>query len=357
MTFAFSMPIGAWHPFLPAALRSLAVQGPPVQLAVLDASGDSRVSDALDRSGIEFAYRRVGKDAGQAAAIAEGWRETNGEILAWLNADDILTPGALSQAAEALERNSSIDAVFGDSVIIDLNGDVFGRHGQVGDVGQSIAIVNSISQPSCFFRREAVDRVGGLNASLGYTMDWELWIRLQRGGACFERMPGVQSAVFWGNGTKTSELSRKRIVELFGLSWRYAGPVSAARMLLGVYTQAASESSILHRLARRSGKKRVEHAGLLVAADRNPREQPVGRIELPLINIHDLPRARLKVIFEGLGGLVVPMAGQSVAQGETGVWFVTLDIPVQPSEAVMIHLGSSGGLARLSSIAWGNVLS
>ena len=97
-TFCISVPIGAYHPFLETCLKSLAAQEAPVQIALLDASGDDRVRAVAEKHDHLFAYCRHGPDGGQSDAIIEGWRNTDGGILGWLNADDFLLPGAFARA-------------------------------------------------------------------------------------------------------------------------------------------------------------------------------------------------------------------------------------------------------------------
>ena len=82
--FAISVPVGAWHPFLPHVLASLKAQGPDVAVALLDASGDARVKALGDAEAGWLAYRRHGKDKGQSDAILEGWANVDSDWLGWL---------------------------------------------------------------------------------------------------------------------------------------------------------------------------------------------------------------------------------------------------------------------------------
>lgn len=232
IVFAIALPVGAWHPLFPRMLDSIRTQNARVELALLDASGDPRVAEAAEASGLDFHYRRAGPDSGQAAAIAEGWRETGGEVLAWLNADDLLAPGALALASDAFARDPGLDVFYGDSTIIDAQGRDLGRHGQVADISPLLLRSNIISQPSCFVRRRAVDPLGGIDESLHYTMDWDLWVRLYMAGARFERTREVLSHVYWGADTKTASLSTRRLGEMARIAARHAGPWNAAKTVM-----------------------------------------------------------------------------------------------------------------------------
>lgn len=230
--FACSVPIGRWHDFLPAALSSLNKQKHPVEIALLDASSDARVVDAVRE--IELAYHRIGPDNGQAAAIAEGWSHTSSEIIFWLNTDDRLLPGALERVASIFNEMPDIDVVFGSSHFLDETGATTGCHDQVEDVSPLLLRSNTISQPSCFVRRRAVDNVGGLNTSLQYIMDWDLWVRLYQAGARFHRIDEALSAVYMGAGTKTDVVNFRRLKEIYRLVHCTSGHWSAIKSTLSV---------------------------------------------------------------------------------------------------------------------------
>lgn len=226
--FACAVPVGAWHDLLPATLQSLAQQREPLEIAFLDASGDPRVAKAADASGIEFAYRRTGPDNGQSAAIAEGWRETVGEVLFWLNCDDQLTLNALTTVRELFEAGNP-DIVFGQSDFIDAIGQRVGRHEQVAETSELLLRSNTISQPSCFSRRSAIDAIGGINESLQYVMDWDLWVRLYQAQFKFLHTDLVLSSVYMGPETKTNQVSPGRLSEVFRLVNRNAGTWPAVK--------------------------------------------------------------------------------------------------------------------------------
>lgn len=227
LRFACAVPIGSWHAFLPAALESLACQDVPLDVALLDASGDPRVTDAADRSGIKFAYTRHGPDQGQSDAIAEGWANLGGDVLFWLNADDRLMPGALSRVSESFIHAGEPDIVFGGSDFINERGEIVGHHDQVADVTALLLRSNTISQPSCFARRSWIDRVGGVNRDIHFVMDWDLWTRLYLAGAKFTRIDETLSAVYMGEDTKTGLIAHKRLREVYALVHRNTGHWSA----------------------------------------------------------------------------------------------------------------------------------
>ena len=214
MKFSISVPIGAWHEQLPTALQSLFIQYSDMEIAILDASADARVKELIDHHAGKFSYIRHGRDLGQSDAIIEGWQNTDGDWLGWLNADDALMPKALQRVEQARKTDPSLDVIYGHSIILDDEKRLLGYHFNVEPPGPRLLESGIISQPSCFFSRKAYDQVGGLDRDLHYVMDWDLWIRMYLKGASFGFIDFPLSQVVWGDDTKTASLGQKRRREL-----------------------------------------------------------------------------------------------------------------------------------------------
>src|SRR5450432_343463 len=80
--------------------------------------------DIIRRYANRLAYWVSEPDGGQSAAVAKGFRRATGDVLAWLNSDDIYLPGALSTVARAFAEDLSVDFVYGSRRIIDETGRV-----------------------------------------------------------------------------------------------------------------------------------------------------------------------------------------------------------------------------------------
>ena len=116
MIFSVAVPVLGQAAFLPTALASLMAQSCPFQLAVMDATPDDSVQRALNGYAAILHYARHGSDAGQSAAIQEGWDHTTGEILCWLCADDYLFPYAFMEAEKVFRERPDVDVVYGDGI-------------------------------------------------------------------------------------------------------------------------------------------------------------------------------------------------------------------------------------------------
>jgi hypothetical protein len=327
-----AVPVGAWDERLPAALRSIVSLG-EARVALLDASADPRVAEAADASGLVFSYRRHGPDSGQSAAIQEGWDNLpDADILCWLNADDLLFADGVAEALEAFEADPDLDVHYSESTIIDAQGSTVGVHPQVLDDPALLLKACTISQPSCFVRRSAVEAVGGVDPDLEYTMDWDLWARLYLAGRRFRKGRGFASAVFWGAGTKTSQFNAARVSEIIRLTARLSGPLQALKALYGLSVHHAIEAVSAHRPARLT-------------------LTPGVPVRLPVPNMTPGAASRLEVAMDARAGAVSITApgamGASTPQGAR----LEFDHPVAAGGAVWLELAAQGP-ARLLSCAW-----
>jgi glycosyltransferase involved in cell wall biosynthesis len=235
--FCLAIPVCNHANFLPSALESIRAQRSDIRVAVMDATPDESVQKVLERFGDLLSYRRHGPDAGQTAAIQEGWDHTDGDIVAWLCADDYYFPNALDAVEEVFIRHPEVDVVYGDAVFVD-DAEQFIGYFPIGQFGtSSIEREDFICQPSCFVRRTALARIGRLNPDLHYIMDWDLWTRLYRAGAKFRYLSQPLSVVRMYRGTKTASRSRARFKEIGRHVARNASPIAALRSLSGFYYQ------------------------------------------------------------------------------------------------------------------------
>lgn len=119
-------------------------------------------------------------DSGQSNAVNKGWKLARGDILGWVNADDLLQPLAVRRAVDALQENQSIGAVYGDAIYIDEMGSFIQSYpARKFEYEEFVSgTENFIPQPSVFMRRKFLEGAGFLNETLHYAMDHDLWLRL-----------------------------------------------------------------------------------------------------------------------------------------------------------------------------------
>jgi GT2 family glycosyltransferase len=156
---------------------------PGVEYLVIDGGSTDCSLDVIRNYEQRLAYWESQPDRGQSNAINKGLGRASGEIVAWLNSDDCYTPGAVRAAVAALEAWSQVDLVFSDTELLVHETGRRRRHpsGPV-DLASLLRDGNIIPQATAFIRRSALDRVGLLDESLHAVMDYDLWLRILRGG-------------------------------------------------------------------------------------------------------------------------------------------------------------------------------
>ena len=240
--FSCVVPVKGSRPYLAEALESLEAQGMGSDLEVIIQDGD------------------IEPDSGQSDALNRGFAKAKGEWLFWLNADDVLLPGALKKVLDRINKIDRIDWIAGDTVYIDAAGKVrdvrcdakwrpwFGHH-----------LCAWVGGPSSFFRRELWNQRGGFDAELKYVMDIDLWTRWAKAGERFAAL----GAYVWGfrvhDGSKTMcgrnladyGAERARMVARHGLRhegfWRNLNRVVS--VLDGSWVKRKYDSAKMKRMA------------------------------------------------------------------------------------------------------------
>jgi len=121
------------------------------------------------------------QDEGQTDAINKGFARASGKYLAWLNSDDVYQPGAISDAVRFLEDHQDVGMVYGDCTFIDAEGRTIGRFPAAQtDYSRLRRGYVHIPQQSSFFRASLWEKVGPLDPSFYFAMDYDLWVRLAK---------------------------------------------------------------------------------------------------------------------------------------------------------------------------------
>lgn len=141
-------------------------------------------------------------DGGQADAVNKGIQSTDGDIIAWINSDDIYYPGAFAKVNQIFETYPDVQVVYGNANHIDKQDKILEPYPTEEWSYERLKDVCFISQPATFFRRDLVNQYGNLNAGLNFCMDYELWLRY---GAHtnFFYLPDILAATRLYQDTKT----------------------------------------------------------------------------------------------------------------------------------------------------------
>ena len=204
--FSCVIPVKGDRPFFCEAVDSLKAQGLGDNLEIIVQDAD------------------VEPDAGQSDALNKGFAKAKGDWLFWLNADDVLLPGALKKVLDRINRIDRINWIAGDTVYLDEKGivkDVRTDAKWRSWFGERLSVWTG--GPSAFFRRELLEKYGGFAADLKYAMDIDLWTRWAKAG---ERFVGLGDYV-WGfrmhdeSKTGSGRFAAEQAKELAAIDARY----------------------------------------------------------------------------------------------------------------------------------------
>jgi len=166
--------------FLEFTIRSVLEQDyPNIEYILVDGGSTDGSVDILQRYKDRFAWWISEKDRGQTDAINKGFARAKGDILAWLNSDDTYEPHALAEAVGFLLRRPEVGLVYGDTNYIDENGRFIGRFPAAQtDYKRLRRGYVHIPQQAAFWRADLWHKVGPLDPSFFFAMDYDLWVRL-----------------------------------------------------------------------------------------------------------------------------------------------------------------------------------
>lgn len=197
---------------------------PRIEYIVVDgASNDSSV-DVIKRYAHRLSYWVSENDKGQTDALNKGFAQAKGQILAWLNSDDLYAPGAISAAVSYLQAHPKVGMVYGDLDFIDENDHVIGKFNAAQtDLARLRRGYVHIPQPATFFRAELWRQVGPLDPTFYFAMDYDLWVRLAK-VTSFQYLPGRAWAQFrLHSDTKTVTADDRCWPEMLRVHYRDGG--------------------------------------------------------------------------------------------------------------------------------------
>jgi glycosyltransferase involved in cell wall biosynthesis len=221
--------------YLEASIRSvLAQEYSPLEYLVIDGGSTDGSLAILDRYADRLTRWISEPDTGQADAINKGFRLAKGEIVAWLNSDDLYLPGAIAEAVQALAEHPEAGMVCGDGILIDEANRLLDWHRYRAPALIDLLSFEVLLQPTVFMRRSALEEAGSLRSDLHLILDHDLWVRLAA------RAPIIHVPRFWAAERTHPEAKTmaaaaefageaRRLIAEAGRSQELAPAVSAGR--------------------------------------------------------------------------------------------------------------------------------
>ena len=210
-----ALPVFNAEEFLPATLESLNAQGSHVRWWLQDGASKDRTVEIAHSYAREGDTVRSEKDSGQTEAINCAIRDMGGEIIGFINGDDLLAPGAAQRVMAFFREHPEIDLVYGQVEWIDRDGKPSGIHsGRIGSLPEMLDIYNvwwrkrQWVQPEVFFRRSLWEKVNGFDTRWNLAFDYDFWVRCIIAGARTEHLPEVLARFRIHSAQKSSAMEK-----------------------------------------------------------------------------------------------------------------------------------------------------
>jgi glycosyltransferase involved in cell wall biosynthesis len=168
--------------FLERTIESVLSQKyPNLEYIIMDGGSNDGSLEIIQKYAKRISYWESKKDKGQTAAINKGFAKASGQIYAWLNSDDTYVPGAILEMVDYLGANPGVGMVYGDCNFIDAQDNIVGKfNAQQTDYHFLKRGFVHIPQQSAFWRSSLHKKVGPLDESIYFAMDYDLWLRLAK---------------------------------------------------------------------------------------------------------------------------------------------------------------------------------
>ena len=212
-------------PFIERTIQSLlAQQWRPLEYIVFDGGSTDGTLDILKK--YDGQLRWVSEpDKGQSDAVNKGIRTATGDVIGWLNSDDIYYPGAVKLGVEFLAAHPELDAVYGMADYIAADDSIIDSYPTEPWYFPRLKDVCFICQPALFLRRSVFERHGYLDTNLHYCMDYEYCLRLGRAGVRFGYLETKLAGARMYVGNKTISGRMEAYAEIIDMFRRNFGTV------------------------------------------------------------------------------------------------------------------------------------
>lgn len=235
--------------FIKRTIDSVLSQGVKLEYRVFDGGSHDETVSIL-RQYADYLSFVSEPDHGQAHAVNKGLQQAQGDIIGWLNSDDIYYPGVLKKIIDYFEMHPEVDLVYGDAFHIDENDAIIEKYPTEPFNQDRLKSNCYLSQPAVFFRRQVIERFGMLDETLNFCMDYEFWLRIAFAGGRMAYIPEVLAGSRLHAATKTLSLPLKAHNEALAMLHHKFGCVSADWLVTYAITLAKQKKELPKYSAR-----------------------------------------------------------------------------------------------------------
>lgn len=206
--------------FIEPALESVRSQHyPSIEHIVVDGASTDGTVEYLrflsGKAGWEHLRWISEPDKGQSDALNKGFRMASGNIIGWLNSDDVYRSGCFAAVVAAFEDNRRIDVLYGDTTWIDENSRIMQVRREI-NFSRFVMLyhrVLCVPTASTFFSKRVFDDGNLIDIQYRYSMDLEFFLRLESLGYCFRHLPILLADFRWHSASKSSASAPKQFEE------------------------------------------------------------------------------------------------------------------------------------------------
>lgn len=170
--------------YIADALKSVIQQECHFEILVLDAGSKDNSVSVIRQYENQIAWWRSKPDGGQAQAVNEGVQRAKGDLICWLNSDDLLVAGALRKVEDAFKADRNLEMLVGSAFWCNEDASEFSfwsapRRLIPSDLSKAYSF---LAQPSVFIKHSVWEKLGYLDESLHFSLDYDFWIRCLKAG-------------------------------------------------------------------------------------------------------------------------------------------------------------------------------
>ncbi len=203
--------------FIEETILSVLCQNyPNLEYMIIDGGSNDNTVEVIKKYEKYVDYWESTKDRGQSDAINKGFKKTTGDIVTWLNSDDLFFPDTLFKVAALFKEKGNFRQIIygeGDYLIDKYNLGLYNKTAQLAKK-HPLELVDYIIQPSCFWGKVVIDEIGLLSDDLHYGFDWDWFITAEKHNIPFTFTPNRFSVYRIHADHKSSSAGMKRTIEL-----------------------------------------------------------------------------------------------------------------------------------------------